>query len=199
MEIPTVNGNIFFFRSQLFRDVEIGFCSERATELDKLLKPLHQFTRKIELVNADEKNPFVTSVLASVPEIARSRGVYTEDMLKLRFNRVVKTCYRLADVNEERNSVYAHILSNVKAALTIRKIKDVPLDIDLGSVDNYSLLQYAECALERGDVGVCVKILNHLKGLLIAFYQNYFGPCHLFPPTYTLLGISPQHESTFCS
>ena len=153
-----------YFRSQLFRDVELGFCSARATELEELLKPLQQFVRKIEVVNSEENNPFVASIVASVPEIARTRGVYTEQMLKLRCNRVITTCYRLVDVRETRNSVCAHVWSYIKAALSIRSSKDVPLDVDLEMVDNYSLLQYAECVLERGDIGICVKILNQLKG-----------------------------------
>ena len=53
-------------------------------------------------------------------------------------------------------------------------VSSIPAEVDLEQVDNYSLLSYAELALERGDVAMCVKLLNNLKGESIIRNLKWF-------------------------
>lgn len=167
------------FRNQLIRDVYI--FSSNAKDLDTQLRPLHQFAKRIEIVNSTENDPLITSVLESLPVAARSRGVYTEEMLKSRFRNVSKICYRLGKVDNSsgRDTLYSHALSIVKSLFTVRAAS-IPTQVDLESADNYSLLAYAEIALERGDVSTCVKFLNNLKGKPAEVAYDWLREARLF-------------------
>ena len=116
--------------------------------------------------DASPNDAVVTRVLYSVPEVAASRGVYSEEDLRSRFYAVRRACRRVAMVTEGHNGPWAYFLSYVQSLLVFDSfdpVKDGEM-VDLDNVDTYQLLARAEYYLREGDLELAARFLNQLGG-----------------------------------
>lgn len=96
-----------------------------------------------------EGDALVSTVVASIPSTARSRGVFSELALRDRFLRVEKLAYRLANLPEGRVSIPAIFLSYLQSFLLIKPSSPIPPaelanePFDPSSLNNYDILYRA--------------------------------------------------------
>ena len=85
-----------------------------------------------------EKDSFTKTILASIPNLALERGVYTEDSLKERFSKVETTARKVAGVGEQGGSLFTFGLSWLQSKLLVDLTKRVPVEtlevVDLDTI-----------------------------------------------------------------
>lgn len=89
------------------------------------------------------------TVVATIPQTARDRGVFPEDTLRERFLKVESVAWRVAGVSEGEASIPMLLLSWLQSALIFRSSEPIPQNelknepIDPYSLSNYDILQRA--------------------------------------------------------
>ena len=119
-------------------------------------------------VNPDQPDAYVDAVLGGIPDVAASRGVYTEDTIKERFRKVEKMAKRTAMIGEDGGSLAKYFLSYLQSLLILTPSTDdmpgkhAPVDVD--ALNTFELVWLARGCLERGDLDQCVRYMTLLKG-----------------------------------
>jgi len=136
-----------------------------ATTWEEKLQPLHKKVEQVKMA-AGEEDKFVEIVLASISPVALERGVYTEDILKERFNLVEKMARRVAGIGEDGGSLLAFGLSFLASLLVIdltnrTQIENLKVD-DFGAVSE--IVRLAKYSLDEGNIARAVQMLVQLKG-----------------------------------
>lgn len=141
-----------------------ALCSKITTHN---LKPLGNDVTKIKTL-VDEENDFVHSVIDCIPAIALSRGVFTAEILKQRFENVKKVCQKVVLIDETNDSLYRYFLSYLQSFLII-DTKPTREDLDKGDVDTSKLdtldiLQRITYFLQNGNLEQSLHYAKQLKG-----------------------------------
>ena len=109
-------------------------------------------------------DPFISTVLDSIPQQAMVEGVMSETGLKTRFGHVRKMCHRVALVPEEGGGLGTYLLSFIQSLLTIDMIHSRMVDSHSGELDPFVILCKADTFLQRGDLEMAVRWMNQLEG-----------------------------------
>ena len=129
---------------------------------------VRSLSHEVEAVKRVGGDAFVKSVIASFPKEATTRGVYTEDSIKERFQRVERMARQTAMIGPEGGSLSRYFLSYLQSKLIIAPSteelpsKSEPLDVD--SLSTFDIVWLARGSLERGDLEQAVKYMTLLKG-----------------------------------
>ncbi|XP_013792945.1 MICOS complex subunit MIC60-like, partial [Limulus polyphemus] len=119
---------------------------------------------------AEEDKPYVSAVLAGIPQEAVQRGVFTEESLKERFHKVSKVCRRVALVDENGGSLYQYLVSFLQSVLVIESAK-IPVgeltgktEVDPSQWHTFDILTRIRHCLEKEDLEQALRYANQLKG-----------------------------------
>lgn len=113
-------------------------------------------------------DPFITSVLSSIPSQAADggMGIQSETTLKERFSKVKRICKRVAMVPETGAGLGTYAISYVQSLFTLHSWlpEEAAADTDLSQLHTYNLLRLADARLKKGDLEGAVHYANHLQG-----------------------------------
>jgi len=131
---------------------------------EERLKPLDPELAKVR--EAGDGNPYVTAILAAVPESATHRGVWTEPALIERFAKVAVIGRRVALIDESGGSLFKYLISYLQSAFMIRASRPLGRadSVVPGEVDTFTILDSASACLERGDLEQAIRFVNQLSG-----------------------------------
>ena len=125
------------------------------------LKPLYSELQAIK--EAGNGHPFVTTVVDAIPEQAVTQGVWTEEALIDRFEKVYSISRRVAMIDERGGSLFKFFLSYVQSMFVLTS-KPIHGEIDPKSLTTFKILDNAKHCLERGDMEQALRFLNQLTG-----------------------------------
>jgi len=135
------------------------------SELDSVSGPLGPEVAKV-LSIAGEGDTFVSSILASLSSTALERGVYTQENLLDRFDRVHSVARKVANIGDEGGSLLKYAFSYLQSLILL----DTPTtsvnasESSLSSLHPRDVLSLAKQHLERGDLPTAVQLTNSLQG-----------------------------------
>lgn len=133
------------------------------------LSPLAKDIAALKIA-ADEDNEFINCVVASIPTTAVNRGVYTNEILKQRFEKVKNVCKKVALIDVNNDSLYRYFLSHVQSFLIIDSASiskeeiDGKVAVDTSEWDTFDILQRITYCLKRDDLELALRYANQLKG-----------------------------------
>lgn len=117
------------------------------------------------------KDRFVAAILASVPEIAFKRGVYTEQSLERRFECVYREC-RKAVCSWYKRPFY---FWNVQP----KYLSDCDM-VDPCGMSEHELLIQADYFLKKGLIDAAVRCMVQLEGVPRTLAQDWLDEARLF-------------------
>ena len=132
---------------------------------DETLQPLSSVMESIRA--AGDGNPYVSAIISAIPAVSLDRGVYTEQQLTDRFERVRCVCRRVGLIDERGGTLYKYALSYLQSIFMVkapRIITDLNTEVSPGDLDTFTLLDNAAYNLERGSLEQCVRYMNQLTG-----------------------------------
>ncbi|XP_062574094.1 MICOS complex subunit Mic60-like isoform X3 [Saccostrea cucullata] len=138
---------------------------EEELEWEARLKPLGN--EIVAVYDAAGNHPFVNVIVSTIPEKAYVRGVWTEDTLRERFEKVSSVCKKVAAIDECGGTLYKYFISYLQSAFISFKsydIKGLNDQVDIASMDNFEILANANFWMERGDFETAVRFMNQLQG-----------------------------------
>ena len=107
----------------------------------------------------------LSTVVSSVPDVAVTRGVWTESALVNRFDRVYAVARRVAMVGEGETSLFRYALSYLMSLVVFRHPPPAAdSNIDADQLTPFYLLDAASWSLEHGDLEQAVRYVNQLTG-----------------------------------
>lgn len=124
-------------------------------------------TELTSLHSAAGEDPFIPTVLDSIPSqaIGRGTGIQSEPGLRERFNKVKRICKRVAMVPETGAGLGTYAISYMQSILTMRtRLSEIPEDVDPTKLHTYDLLHLADVHQRKGDLEGAVHYMNHLQG-----------------------------------
>jgi mitofilin len=128
----------------------------------------HSITQEISnLSEVAKDDPFIQTIISSLPQEALSKGISSEIGLKKRFERVKKICSRVALVPEEGGGLGMYLLSYLQSLLTIDMFHPKMIDLsrhDPQESSTFQLLYQAKVHLDSNDVETAVRLVNQLRG-----------------------------------
>ncbi|VDK82442.1 unnamed protein product [Litomosoides sigmodontis] len=115
---------------------------------------------------ADTNDEFVACLVSALPDQTIYNGVYTEEDLKTRFNKLYKTCRRVAKMDENNVGVFQYALSYLQSALSFDPPGKFPKlgKFDPMTLDSYEILSRAKSFVVEGDLNSAVRVLQLLTG-----------------------------------
>lgn len=115
---------------------------------------------------AARNHPFVSLVLESIPEKALTRGVYTEENLKQRFQKVCNVAQRVALIDETGGSLFKFMLSYMQSFFVFTTVhaKEETDSVDIENMDTFQLCANAKHWLEKGNIEQALRFMNQLRG-----------------------------------
>jgi len=130
--------------------------------------PLEQEVAAIKRAAETLVDPFVTSVVASLPAEALQRGVYTDQTIRDRFFKVELMAKRTALIDENGGSLLMYCLSYLQSMLVISpstaSMPDPEVDIEPESLNTFDIVWLARGCVERGDLEQAVRYMTLLRG-----------------------------------
>ena len=148
---------------QLWLSVEALRYRMKTASADLPTVPLGSAVEAIRASCSDSE--FAQALTAALPPESLTRGVYSEETLRVRFYAVQKLARRVAMIDETRNSLYQYFLSYLQSLLLFppQQLKP-PAELCPEDADTFTLLSYASYCLEHGDLELAAKFVNQLKG-----------------------------------
>lgn len=140
-------------------------------------------------IAADEDNEFINSLVASIPTTAVNRGVFTNEILKQRFEKVKNVCKKVALVDENNDSLYRYFLSYLQSFLIVdsasipKEELDGKVAIDTSEWDTFDILQRITYCLKRDDLEQALRYANQLKGEPKAVAKDWMNEVKLLLET----------------
>lgn len=168
--------------------------NEGAATWEEQLKPLEKEVDTVFF--AAKNNPFVCLVLESIPEKAVKRGVYTEENLKERFNKVSRVARRVALIDETGGSLGKYFLSYLQSLFVFSTVyaKDNADSVDLNKLDTFQIVSHAKYWLERNDIEQALRFMNQLTGESRRVAADWIEEARLLletrQATYTLMAFA---------
>ncbi|XP_072493039.1 MICOS complex subunit MIC60 isoform X2 [Notamacropus eugenii] len=178
---------------QLWLSVEALKYSLKTASGDGPTIPLGTAVEAIRVNCSDE---FAQALTAAIPAKSLTRGIYSEDALRARFQHVQKLARRVAMIDETRNSLYQYFLSYVQSLLIFQPqqlkppAKLVPEDLN-----TFTLLSYAAYSMEHGDLELAAKFVNQLKGESRRVAQDWLNEARVTLETKQVVDILTAYAS----
>lgn len=138
-----------------------------------------------ECKNSAPKDPFVQTILGTIPGQALTHGIYTPNSLKKRFDNVFTECKKNALFPHSSNIVLSS-LSNLYGKLLLFTVKpqyDNAEDFykhGIDGMDTKDLLVQAKYFMDRQLVTEAVRCMIQLKGLPRHLAQDWISQARLF-------------------
>ncbi|CAG2102599.1 unnamed protein product [Medioppia subpectinata] len=113
--------------------------------------------------------PLIRCALESIPKEVITTGVYSEEDLAKRFQKVDKYCKRVALIGDEGGSLYLYLLSYVQSLLVFRDSR-IPTEeledkeVDPSNWDTFDILTRVKHCLKNHNLEMALKYANQLKG-----------------------------------
>ncbi|KAK1175188.1 MICOS complex subunit MIC60-like isoform X3 [Acipenser oxyrinchus oxyrinchus] len=163
---------------QLWLSIEALNDTLKMTSGDKPTEPLDTAVQAMKASCAE--NEFTETLSTALPEVALSRGVYSEASLRARFFIIRKLVRRVAMIDETRNSLYQYFLSYLQSLLLMepQQLKP-PAQLSPEDLDTFKLLSYATYSIEHGDLELAAKFINQLKGESRRVAQDWLNEARL--------------------
>jgi len=137
-----------------------------ANNFDEVMKPLKEEISTIKTVAGEDE--FVSAIVAGIPAKAVERGVYTEQGLRDRFNRVETVARRVGTIGNEGGSLIKYGLSYLQSILLVDTMRRTPTaddePLDTSELSTADILNLARYSLERGDILRAVQYMGLLDG-----------------------------------
>lgn len=138
---------------------------EKELAWEERLKPLGN--EIVAVYDAAGNHPFVNMIVSTIPEKAYVRGVWTEDTLRERFEKVSSVCKKVAAIDECGGTLYKYFISYLQSVfISLRSydVKNLNDQVDVESMDNFEILANASYWMDRGDFEAAVRYMNQLQG-----------------------------------
>ncbi|XP_033869378.3 MICOS complex subunit MIC60-like isoform X2 [Acipenser ruthenus] len=163
---------------QLWLSIEALNYTLKTTSGDKPTEPLDTAVQAMKASCAE--NEFTETLSTALPEVALSRGVYSEASLRARFYIIRKLVRRVAMIDETRNSLFQFFLSYLQSLLLMepQQLKP-PAQLSPEDLDTFKLLSYATYSIEHGDLELAAKFINQLKGESRRVAQDWLNEARL--------------------
>lgn len=130
---------------------------------DSPTEPLNTAVQTLTVSCPDNK--FTEALIAALPPESLSRGVYSEESLRVSFQRIRKLARRVALIDETRSTLYQYFLSYLQSLLLFEpKERMPPSELNPEDLDTFNLLSYASYCIEHGDLELAAKFVNQLQG-----------------------------------
>ena len=132
--------------------------------MDTRRKPLEQELSVIK--EACDKDEFVQAVMGFFTPDTLKKGVYTEQDLKNRFDRVYTLAKRTAKIDDNGGGIAAYISSYIQSFFMLDLPRRfTPEDkIDVNTADTYEIIAHANYFVHEGDFDNAVRVLQLLRG-----------------------------------
>lgn len=153
--------------SALKSDPKEGVSSEPQQILKNLSETIDKLTAE------SEKEPRIDSLtklaLKSIPKRVIDNGVYSEDALIRRFEKVDTLCKRVSLVDEENSSLVRYALSYLQSMLIVDRssISDQELkneETDVSKLGTYDILARIKHHLRDRNLEMSLRYANQLRG-----------------------------------
>ncbi|CAB3258331.1 unnamed protein product [Arctia plantaginis] len=127
-------------------------------------------------LNAIEKasegqDKLVLTVLKSIPSSVRDKGLVPESVLKEKYKEMERIAMKVSLVEEDGGPMPVYILSWLQSILLFMKIPGIPQEEfekppkePSKELDTFDLLRRARFWMERGNLAIALRYVNHLQG-----------------------------------
>ncbi|XP_077622794.1 MICOS complex subunit MIC60 isoform X5 [Crocuta crocuta] len=179
---------------QLWLSVEALKYSMKTASADLPTVPLGSAVEAIRVHCSDSE--FAQALTAALPPESLTRGVYSEETLRVRFYAVQKLARRVAMIDETRNSLYQYFLSYLQSLLLFppQQLKP-PAELCPEDVNTFKLLSYASYCIEHGDLELAAKFVNQLKGESRRVAQDWLKEARMTLETKQIVEILTAYAS----
>ncbi|XP_074052915.1 MICOS complex subunit Mic60-like [Macrotis lagotis] len=150
----------------------------------------------VEAIRDNCSDEFAQALAAAIPAESLTRGIYSEDALRARFQHVQKLARRVAMIDETRNSLYQYFLSYLQSLLIFQpqQLKP-PAKLVLEDLNTFTLLSYASYSIEHGDLELAAKFVNQLKGESRRVAQDWLNEARMTLETKQVVDILTAYAS----
>lgn len=116
--------------------------------------------------DAAGNHPYVKAIVKSIPEVSYKRGVWTDDSLIQRFNKVHRVCRRVAMIDETGGGLGKYFLSYIQSFFIFESVyaRVTSDEIELDKLSTYQILANAKYWMDRDDLEMAVRYMNQLQG-----------------------------------
>ncbi|XP_054433645.1 MICOS complex subunit MIC60 isoform X4 [Pteronotus mesoamericanus] len=179
---------------QLWLSVEALKYSMKTASADRPTVPLGSAVEAIRATCSDSE--FAQALTAAIPPESLTRGVYSEETLRVRFYAVQKLARRVAMIDETRNSLYQYFLSYLQSLLLFppQQLKP-PVELCPEDMNTFKLLSYASYCIEHGDLELAAKFVNQLKGESRRVAQDWLKEARMTLETKQIVDILTAYAS----
>ncbi|XP_057353011.1 MICOS complex subunit MIC60 isoform X8 [Manis pentadactyla] len=179
---------------QLWLSVEALKYSMKTASADLPTVPLGSAVEAIKVNCSDSE--FAQALTAAIPAESLTRGVYSEETLRVRFYAVQKLARRVAMIDETRNSLYQYFLSYLQSLLLFppQQLKP-PAELCPEDINPFKLLSYASYCIEHGDLELAAKFVNQLKGESRRVAQDWLNEARMTLETKQIVEILTAYAS----
>ncbi|XP_054976044.1 MICOS complex subunit MIC60 isoform X3 [Sorex araneus] len=179
---------------QLWLSVEALKYSMKTASAEQPTVPLGGAVEAIKASCADSE--FAQALTAAIPPESLTRGVYSEETLRVRFYDVRKLARRVAMIDETRNSLYQYFLSYLQSLLLSppQQLKP-PAELRPEDINTFKLLSYASYCIEHGDLELAAKFVNQLKGESRRVAQDWLKEARMTLETKQIVEILTAYAS----
>ncbi|XP_041476698.1 MICOS complex subunit MIC60-like [Lytechinus variegatus] len=177
----------------LKRTISTGMLE--GTSWQEKLKPLANEVQAIR--EASPSNEFVDTVVKTIPEEALTRGVYTEDSLRQRWDQTQRVCKRVAMIDEAGSSMFTYFLSYFQSLLLLNDPLPPNSDdaVDPSSLDTFKLVSYASYHMENGNLEQALRYANQLTGMPRRVAADWLREARLLLETSQAASVLSSHAS----
>ncbi|XP_036728819.1 MICOS complex subunit MIC60 isoform X3 [Balaenoptera musculus] len=179
---------------QLWLSVEALKYRMKTASADLPTVPLGSAVAAIRVGCSDSE--FAQALSAALPPESLTRGVYSEETLRVRFYAVRKLAHRVAMIDETRNSLYQYFLSYIQSLLLFppQQLKP-PAELCPEDTNTFKLLSYASYCIEHGDLELAAKFVNQLKGESRRVAQDWLKEARMTLETKQIVEILTAYAS----
>ncbi|KAM7078458.1 MICOS complex subunit MIC60 isoform 6-T6 [Molossus nigricans] len=179
---------------QLWLSVEALKYSMKTASADLPTVPLGGAVEAIKATCSDSE--FAQALTAAIPPESLTRGVYSEETLRVRFYAVQKLARRVAMIDETRNSLYQYFLSYLQSLLLFppQQLKP-PVELSPEDINTFKLLSYASYCIEHGDLELAAKFVNQLKGESRRVAQDWLKEARMTLETKQIVEVLTAYAS----
>lgn len=172
-------------------------CAAPATDT---IKPLENEISAI-LKSAAKDDELVDVVVGSIPKEARTRGVYSESVLKERFLTVERVAKRVALLPDGGASLPVMLLSYIQSFFIISPANPIPPyelanePVEVGKFNTFEILQRARYWVDRGDLAQAVRYMNLLQGAAHVVSKDWCNEARIYLETLQAATVLMAHAS----
>ncbi|XP_057414740.1 MICOS complex subunit MIC60 isoform X1 [Balaenoptera acutorostrata] len=179
---------------QLWLSVEALKYRMKTASADLPTVPLGSAVEAIRVNCSDSE--FAQALSAALPPESLTRGVYSEETLRVRFYAIQKLAHRVAMIDETRNSLYQYFLSYIQSLLLFppQQLKP-PAELCPEDTNTFKLLSYASYCIEHGDLELAAKFVNQLKGESRRVAQDWLKEARMTLETKQIVEILTAYAS----